>query len=79
MMKRRHPPNCDCDLCMALSHTDLAEVPEPRLVLVPITALREMQRIIHAPHMPTDSDQTLDRFASLATILDAFMPDEGAT
>ena len=64
----------DCDTCLSFSHTDLDEIPEAQLVLVPMTVLREMERLVHAP-MPLDTDSAvLDRFASIATILETVLP-----
>ena len=64
----------DCDTCLSFSHTDLDEIPESQLVLVPMTVLREMERLANES-MPADLDSaTLDRFASIATILEAVLP-----
>lgn len=79
--------NCEgdgCPLCAALSHTDLDGMPdanwkaEPKLVLVPMSALRQMQNIVNQDmpaHLDTD---TLDRFGWLSTILDTMLPAEVA-
>ncbi len=64
----------DCDVCLSFSHTDLDDIPEAQLVLVPMSTLREMERLVHAPMHPDLDDDTLDRFASIATILEAVLP-----
>ncbi len=63
-----------CDTCLALSHTDLDDIPEAKLVLVPMSVIETMRDIIDAPMMPTDSDEAAKRFADLSTILSAVTP-----
>ena len=64
----------DCDTCLSFSHTDLDEIPESQLVLVPMTVLRVLERLANEP-MPEDLDgDTLDRFASISTILGTLLP-----
>lgn len=80
---RHTPHNCPegCDICLALGHTDLDGLPdanwdeEPKLVLVPLTVLRQMQSIVNAPNAASDSADTLDRWASLSSILDTVLPE----
>ncbi len=64
-----------CDTCLALSPTDLIDdVPEAKLVLVPLSVIENMQDIIDAPMMSTDSDEAAQRFADLSAILGAVTP-----
>ncbi len=67
-----------CDLCAALSHTDLGQLlandeaqGEPELVLVPRQVLEEMQRIVNRQHAV--SAEFTD-WASLSAILDSVLP-----
>ena len=64
----------DCDTCLSFSHTDLDEIPEAKLILIPMAVVEAMQNIIDAPMMPTDSDEAAKRFADLSTILSAVTP-----